>query len=109
MPRPITAAMLRSSLAAQERHIWTYIQVYAMASPITTIRVHKETADRLAAIKIPGLSNEDVINFALDNVPPEKLRELYSEWQKQALEKLFSDPRITQANPEARPPNPTAW
>ena len=80
-----------------------------MASDITTIRVHKETLERLAAVRIPGLTNEDVINFALDNIPPEKLRSLYSEWQREAMEKLMGNARVMEANPHAAGPNAAPW
>jgi hypothetical protein len=55
---------------------------------VTTIQVHKPTVDRLSALKLPGLTYEDVINFALDKLPPAELEALYRAWQKDAMAKL---------------------
>lgn len=59
-----------------------------MADDVTTIQVHKSTVDRLSALKLPGLTYEDVINFALDKLPPEEIEAFYREWQKEATARL---------------------
>ena len=55
---------------------------------VTTIQVHKPTVERLSALKMPGLTYEDVINFALDKLPQKELETFYAEWQKESLAKL---------------------
>lgn len=55
---------------------------------VTSIQVHKPTVARLAALKLPGMSYEDVINFALDKLPQKELQSLYAEWQREAMATL---------------------
>ncbi|MHB8584817.1 MAG: hypothetical protein ACYDDF_03130 [Thermoplasmatota archaeon] len=62
-------------------------------SDLTTIQVHKPTVERLSALKLPGLTYEDVINFALDKLPPQELEKLYADWQKEAIAKLSRSSR----------------
>lgn len=52
------------------------------------IQVHGPTHERLTALKLPGLTYEDVINFALDHIPPSEIEAFYKEWQKDAMAKL---------------------
>lgn len=80
-----------------------------MASDITTIRVHKKTAERIAMYKIPGLSNEDVINFALDRLDPTELAKLYRAWQEEAIAKLSAVSRPLLPNPEEAAVNVPPW
>lgn len=55
---------------------------------VTTIQVRRATVERLGALKLPGLTYEDVINFALDKLPPEEIEAHYREWQKEATARL---------------------
>lgn len=55
---------------------------------VKLIQVHLETHERLTALKLPGLTYEDVINFALDKLPPEEVKAHYEQWQKEAWKKL---------------------
>ncbi len=57
-------------------------------SDVKLIQVHGETHERLTALKLPGLTYEDVINFALDHLPPEEVEAHYQAWQKEAWKKL---------------------
>lgn len=68
-----------------------------MASSTTTIQVRRDTAERLKAIKIPGLTYDDVINLALDSLPPEEIEELFEEWQKESFAALKKNPRVRKA------------
>lgn len=63
----------------------------------TTIQVDRSTAERLKALKAPGLTYDDVINLALDHLPPEEIVDLFEQWQKEALQALESDPRVRKA------------
>lgn len=63
-----------------------------MASGKTTLEVRKETKDRVNAVKGP-LTTDELINLALDHLPAERIAKLYSDWQKEALKALKSDPR----------------
>lgn len=65
-----------------------------MAPESTTIQVSKPTADRLAALKVPGLTYDDVIKFLLDGVSAEQIRTLFREWQESALKKILTDPSV---------------
>lgn len=65
-----------------------------MTSETTTIQVRRPTLDRLNAVKIPGLTYDDVINFALNHLTPNEVQKLYEDWQKAALAKLLKDPRV---------------
>src|SRR5581483_11798420 len=67
----------------------------------TTIWVKRTTADRLGALKIPGLTYDDVINFALDRIPPKDLKDLYEAWQRESLEKLLRPPEKPEVSPAA--------
>ncbi|MEK6975167.1 MAG: hypothetical protein AABY18_02355 [Candidatus Thermoplasmatota archaeon] len=64
----------------------------------TTIQVSKETVKRLSAMKIPGLTYDDVIRFALDRIPPEELRKLFSQWQEEAFAALLANPKVRRLN-----------
>lgn len=52
-----------------------------------------ETKQRINAIKGP-LTSDELINLALDQLPPERVARLYDEWAKEALRALRADPRI---------------
>lgn len=60
---------------------------------VTTIQVHKPTVERLSALKLPGLTYEDVINFALDKLPQKEIEAFYHEWQKESMAKLSAASR----------------
>lgn len=60
----------------------------AARKDVKLIQVHEPTHERLTALKLPGLTYEDVINFALDKLPPEDIKAWYREWQKDAMAKL---------------------
>jgi len=53
-------------------------------SDVKLIQVHGDTHARLTALKLPGFTYEDVINFALDKLPPEEVQSHYQAWQKEA-------------------------
>lgn len=73
-----------------------------MGKDSTTIQVRRPTADRLNALKAVGLTYDDVINFALDHVPPEEIRRLFETWQAEALSKLRADARVRKAKGSSR-------
>lgn len=52
------------------------------------IQVHGPTHERLTALKLPGLTYEDVINFALDGLTAAEIQRHYEAWQKEAFAKL---------------------
>lgn len=58
------------------------------AEEVKLIQVHGTTHERLTALKLPGLTYEDVINFALDKLSQEEIEAHYREWQKEAMAKL---------------------
>lgn len=70
------------------------ITIVTMASEPTTIQVSRPTAERLAALKVPGLTYDDVIKFLLDGVSAEEVRNLFREWQESALKKILADPSV---------------
>ncbi|MFO1532194.1 MAG: hypothetical protein ABR562_00620 [Thermoplasmatota archaeon] len=55
---------------------------------VKMIQVHVPTHDRLTALKLPGLTYEDVINFALDSLSRKEVAAHYEAWQKEAMAKL---------------------
>jgi hypothetical protein len=55
---------------------------------VKMIQVHGPTHERLTALKLPGLTYEDVINFALDGLTPPQIQHHYEAWQKEAYTKL---------------------
>lgn len=65
-----------------------------MPAATTTIQVSRRTAARLRAIRIPGLTYDDVINLALDRFPPDEIEQLFEEWQAESFAKLLRDPRV---------------
>ncbi len=68
------------------------VSMVPMATNRTTVEVRKETKDRINAVKGP-LTADELINLALDQVPPERIARLYEDWQKEALQALKRDPR----------------
>lgn len=62
-------------------------------SDVKLIQVHGDTHERLTALRLPGLTYEDVIKFALDKIPPEEIQSHYQQWQKEAWEKLSKTSR----------------
>ena len=68
------------------------VAIVGMASK-TTLEVRKETKDRVNAVKGP-LTTDELINLALDNLPPERVVQLYEEWQQYALKALQSNPAL---------------
>lgn len=77
------------------------IAAIATMAETTTIQVSKETAARLRALKVPGLTYDDVIRFALQNLPPEEVRRRFEAWQAQCsrilLEQAFDLPAVAGA------------
>jgi hypothetical protein len=63
----------------------------------TTIAVSANTKSRLEALKVPGLTFDDVINFALDRLDPKEVKALYQEWQAHAFKTLMSSGRVRKA------------
>lgn len=63
----------------------------------TTIAVAPTTKDRLESLKVPGLTFDDVINFALDHLDPKEVKKLYEEWQKRAFERLMASGKARKA------------
>lgn len=59
-----------------------------MAADVKMVQVHAATHERLTALKLPGLTYEDVINFALDHLAPEEIAAHYEAWQKDAMRRL---------------------
>lgn len=55
---------------------------------VKMIQVHGATHERLTALKVPGLTYEDVINFALDHLSPDEVAAHYAAWQEEAMQKL---------------------
>ena len=55
---------------------------------VKMIQVHIPTHERLTALKVPGLTYEDVINFALDHLSPDEIASHYAAWQTEAMQKL---------------------
>ena len=70
------------------------VAIVSMEAPTTTVQLRRATAERLNALKVPGLTYDDVINFALDHVPPEEIRKLFDRWQDEALAKLKTSDRV---------------
>lgn len=58
------------------------------AEEVKMIQVHSPTHERLTALKLPGLTYEDVINFALDSLSPAEVAAHYANWQREAMAKL---------------------
>lgn len=52
------------------------------------VQVHESTHARLSALKVPGLTMEDVINLALDHLSPDEIAAHYTAWQKDAMARL---------------------
>lgn len=71
-----------------------------MVANKTTLEVRTETKERINSIKGP-LTSDELINLALDQLPPDRIARLYEEWQREALRALKSDPRLRRA---FRPP-----
>ena len=55
---------------------------------IKMVQVRTETHERLTALKVPGLTYDDVINLGLDSLTPEAIAKHYAEWQKEAMRRL---------------------
>lgn len=55
---------------------------------VKMIQVHAPTHARLTALKLPGLTYEDVINFALDHLSEDEIAAHYQAWQKEAMQTL---------------------
>lgn len=55
---------------------------------VKMIQVHAPTHERLTALRVPGLTYEDVINFALDHLSQDDIAKHYQAWQKEAMQKL---------------------
>lgn len=68
----------------------------------TTIQVLKSTAERMSSLRSLGLTYDDVINLALDAMPPEEIRRLFSQWQAEAFAKIRADPRVRVLRPSRR-------
>lgn len=62
------------------------------ARNVKMIQVRPRTHDRLTALRLPGLTYEDVINFAIDHISREDLAQHYAQWQQQAMETLTKSP-----------------
>lgn len=75
---------------------------HGMTSDSTTIQVRRPTAKRLNGLRAVGLTYDDVINFALDHVPPDEIRRLFEDWQAEALAKLEADPRVRKGKASSR-------
>ncbi len=60
----------------------------ALAEEVKMIQVHGTTHERLTALRLPGLTYEDVINFALDHLSDDEIAKHYQSWQKEAMQKL---------------------
>ncbi len=69
-----------------------------MAGASTTIQVSRDTAERLSSLKIPGLTYDDVIRFALDRLPPKEIQRLFNEWQEEAFTRLLANPKVGRLN-----------
>lgn len=63
----------------------------------TTIAVAPKTKDRLEALKVPGLTFDDVINFALDHLDPREVKKLYEDWQAEAFARLMASGKVRKA------------
>lgn len=63
----------------------------------TTIAVAPKTKDRLESLKVPGLTFDDVINFALDHLDPREVKKLYEDWQAEAFAKLMASGKVRKA------------
>ncbi|MEK6974878.1 MAG: hypothetical protein AABY18_00885 [Candidatus Thermoplasmatota archaeon] len=55
---------------------------------VKMVQVHASTHERLTALRLPGLTYEDVINFALDHLSEDEIAKHYAAWQKEAMAKL---------------------
>jgi len=55
---------------------------------VKMVQVHTPTHERLTALKLPGLTYEDVINMALDHLSKKDIEAHYAAWQKEAMAKL---------------------
>lgn len=60
----------------------------AVAEEVKMVQVHASTHERLSALRLPGLTYEDVINFALDHLSQEEITAHYEAWQKEAMRTL---------------------
>ncbi|MHB8633500.1 MAG: hypothetical protein ACYDBQ_05955 [Thermoplasmatota archaeon] len=70
---------------------------------VKMIQVRPSTHERLTALRLPGLTYEDVINFAIDHISREELANHYAQWQQQAMQTLSmpSKPRAAATVAEA--------
>lgn len=59
----------------------------------TTVEVRKETKDRINAVKGP-LTTDELINLALDNLPPDRVAAVFDQWQKEAMKALKPQPNL---------------
>lgn len=64
----------------------------------TTVQLRRSTRDRLAALKAPGLTYDDVVNLVLDNFPEDEFHRLFEEWQAEAASQLLDDSSMVEAN-----------
>jgi hypothetical protein len=55
---------------------------------VKMVQIHEPTHERLTALKLPGLTYEDVINMALDHLSKADIEAHYAAWQKEAMAKL---------------------
>ena len=53
----------------------------------TTVEVRAATKDRLNAVKGP-LTTDQLINLALDHLPPDQVLEVFRQWQEAAVKAL---------------------
>lgn len=83
--------------AGQSLYTIATIAIIAMVESTTTVQLRKRTAQRLNSLKVPGLTYDDVINLALDNLPPAKIEALFEEWQTEALQALKENPKVRKA------------
>jgi hypothetical protein len=59
----------------------------------TTVEVRKDTKDRINAVKGP-LTTDELINLALDNLPPDKVAAVFEQWQREAMKALKPQPNL---------------
>lgn len=68
-----------------------------MPNDLTSIQLHRSTVERLQALKVPGLTYEDVINLALNHLPRREVERLYREWLDTSFAKLVRHPGVRPA------------
>lgn len=55
---------------------------------VKMVQVHEPTHERLSALRLPGLTYEDVIVMALDHLSEDDIKAHYGAWQKEAMARL---------------------